>query len=265
MLSLSLRARTSAHTLDHIALARPATRSGSTRTAKFRAIREAGVRRYVLLAGAAKYAKCSEMTPFRFAAAGALLLLSSCSSDATAPTEHPDTGGDLSDVIYVGEVTDEALDRLLDATPTDDPRHALKIDSPDLSAPLPQDSAATFAYSPASEATRAPNHRRVPARQQPSKWQRAVHALGKFLSPEGTAYAHGAPYNGTAYYLVISDADSKTRLQVFTSETSFTPEAVDWQNLAQAPQPLKLEITSAYFEQNEIPAGEGPFVGGTFP
>ena len=216
-----------------------------------------------LLAGAAKNAKWYEMIPFRLAAAGALLLLlSSCSSDSTVPSDHPDTGGDLSDVIYVGGVNDEALDRMLDGTPKEDPRQAVVVDSPDLSTPLPQASAATFTFHLASEATYVPGLRR---RSPPSKWQRAVHALGRFLSPEGTAHAHGAPYNGTAYYLVISDADSKTRLQVFTPETSFTPGAIDWQNLVQAPQPLKLEITSAFFEENDVPADGGPFVGGTFP
>jgi hypothetical protein len=202
------------------------------------------------------------MIPFRLAAAATLLFsLSSCSSDSDAHVDHPDTG----DVIYVGGVTDEALDNLLAATPKDDPRQAVSVDSPDLSAPLPQDSAATFTYHLASAATRAPSHGRGPARNQHSKWQRAFHALGQFLSPVGTAHAHGAAYNGNAYYLVISDADSKTRLQVFTPETSYTPTAIDWQNLAQAPQPLKLEITSAFFEENAIPADGGPFVGGAFP
>jgi len=62
---------------------------------------------------------------------------------------------------------------------------------------------------------------------------------------------------------VISDADGKQRLQVFTTQTSFTAEAVDWQNLVQAPQPLAIEITSAYFQTND--PVDGPFVGGPFP
>jgi len=64
---------------------------------------------------------------------------------------------------------------------------------------------------------------------------------------------------------VITDADSKPKLQVFTPDTSFTPEAADWQNLVQARQPLKLEITWAIFERNDIPADGGPFVGGMYP
>jgi hypothetical protein len=203
------------------------------------------------------------MNPYRPRAAFALLLLlSSCSSNGDAPThQHQPDGQDISDVIYVGDVTDEALKRLLGAEAKDDPRQALTVDSPDLSAPLPADKAATFEFHLASAATVAPGLRPEPVRNHPSKWQRAAHDFLQLLTPVRIAHAHGAPYNGTAYYLVIRDADEKQRLQVFTSETSFTPEAVDWQNLVQAPQPLTLTITSAYFEVNNVPADGGPFIG----
>jgi hypothetical protein len=204
------------------------------------------------------------MNPYRRRAAFVLLLgLCSCSSNASAPT---DPGGqDISDVIYVGGVTDEALERMLDVTPKEDPRQALVVESPDLSAPLPADSAATFEFHLASTAQRAPVVPVGPVGSQPSKWQRSFREFVHLLAPVRIAHAHGAPYNGTAYYLVITDADSKQRLQVFTTETSFTPEAVDWQNLVQARQPLTLTITSAFFEDNDVPASGGPFVGGTFP
>ena len=77
----------------------------------------------------------------RSAACLLLLALASCSSDNTSP---PPVEHDLSDVIYVGEVTDEALRYLLAATPKNDPQQVVIIDSPDLSAPLPKDSPATF-------------------------------------------------------------------------------------------------------------------------
>jgi hypothetical protein len=35
--------------------------------------------------------------------------------------------------------------------------------------------------------------------------------------------------------------------------------------LANAQQPLTLSITWAQFEENNIPANSGPFVGGTLP
>jgi hypothetical protein len=199
----------------------------------------------------------------RSAACLLLLALASCSSDNTSappPVEH-----DLSDVIYVGEVTDEALTYLLAATPKNDPQKVVIMDSPELSMPLPKDSPATFQFRLASPLTRAPGRQLIPARTPASSWRRPLHELLQFLAPERIAHAHGEPYSGPAYYLVITDADSKQRLQVFTPETSFTPEAVDWQNLVQAPQPLKLEITSAFFGENRVTLDGGPFVGGIFP
>ncbi len=167
-------------------------------------------------------------------------------------------------MIYVGGATDEALKRLLDVAPKNDAKHVVIIDSPDLKAPVPKDSPATLQFHLVGETTRAPGLRPRPAGPPPSKWQRSFHELLELLAPERIAHAHGTPYNGTAYYLVITGADSKQILQLFTAQTSFTPEAVDWQNLVQAPQPLTLDVTSAFFDENDIPAGEGPFVGGSF-
>jgi hypothetical protein len=219
----------------------------------------------VAVARGSKSAKSCEMNLHRRQAAFALLLvLSSCSSDASDTHDHP-SDQDISNVIYVGGVTDEALKRLLDATPKEDQAQALVVGSPDLSAPLPADQAATFEFHLASTAKRAPLVPILRGQSRPSTWQRSFHELVQFLTPVRTAHAHGAPFNGTAYYLVVSDADSKSILQVFTTETSFTPEAVDWQNLVQARQPLTLTITSAFFEANDVPTGGGPFVGGRFP
>ena len=208
------------------------------------------------------------MNSHRRRAAGLLLLgLSSCSSNASAPTGQQGPVGeqDISDVIYVGGVTDEALVRLLAITPKNDARHAVIVDSPDLTAPLAKDSAAMFQFHLADQQTRAPGHHVRPIAAPVSIWLRSFHELVRFSSPERIAHAHGAPYNGPAYYLEITDADSKPRLQVFTTATSFTPEAVDWQNLVQAPQPLSLEVTSAIFEDNSIRADGGPYLGGVFP
>jgi hypothetical protein len=194
-----------------------------------------------------------------------VLLLASCSSNSSDSTDHHEPAGEqnIDDVIYVGEVTDEALVRLLDGTPKNDPRQAVIIDSPDLSVPLSKDSPATLQFHLASQASRAPLLQGPSAPPRPG-WQRSLHEFLRLLAPEGVAHAHGAAYNGPAYYLVITGADSKQVLKVFTPKTSFTPEALDWQHLAEAPQPLRLEITSAFFDANSIGQDGGPFVGGTF-
>lgn len=206
------------------------------------------------------------MTSLRLRPAFAcLLLLASCSSNSDTKADHPDAGEDISDVIYVGGVTDEALENMLAITPKNDAHQVMVIAAPDLSAPVPAESAATFEFHPASEAHYSPAPRLAPARHTGSNWQHVVHEVVQFLSPVRVAHAHGEPYNGSAYYLVFSDAKSNTQLQVFTTKTSFTPESVDWQNLVQAAQPLSLTITSAFFDDNAVPIDGGPFVGGTFP
>lgn len=167
-------------------------------------------------------------------------------------------------MIYVGEPTDEALERMLDITPKTDPRHAAVVDSPDFSAPVSKDSPATFQFHLVGETAHTPGTGFAPSNHAPSKWRRGLHDFLQLLTPVRVAHAHGEPYNGTAYYLVITDKDSKTLLQVFTSETAYTPESVDWQHLVDAPQPLTLEITSAFFESNSVPADGGPYAGGKF-
>ena len=199
---------------------------------------------------------------------GVLLLAAGCSGKSSAPTEHgnPTTSLDTSTVIYVWGVTDEALLRLLSATPKNDPRQSLVIDSPVSDAPAPKETPQPFLFHPASQALgAAPALRRGPAPHMPRTGLGLFRELAHFLAPERVAHAHGAPFNGTAYLLVVADAASKTQLAVFTNQTSYVPTTEAWKSLAQAPQPLTLTITSASFDLNEIPIDGGPFVGAASP
>jgi hypothetical protein len=193
-------------------------------------------------------------------------LLAACSSNSSGPTTQTSPGAqpDIRNVIYVGSASDEALPRLLAVTPKNDPRQAVILDSPDQTAPLALDSAVTFEFHSASQALRAPGPHLEPTATPSFKWRRSFHELLQWLTPERTAYAHLPPYNGWAYYLVVSDKDGKQILQVFTPDTSFSPEQTDSDNLKSAPQPLTLTITSAFFDEGSIPTDGGPFVGGTF-
>lgn len=206
------------------------------------------------------------MNLHRSGAFGVLLLLASCSSKASAPTGQntPVSPLDISDVIYASGATDDALRRLLDATPKDDARQYVVIDSPDINAPVPKDSSATLTFHLASQAAQVPALRVKPERLPTPAWQRSFHELLQLLGPPRVAHAHGTPYNGTAYFLVFTDADSKRMLRFFTGQTSYAPDTDTWQTLAQAAQPLSLEISSAFFEENEIPEDGGPFIGGKF-
>ena len=191
-----------------------------------------------------------------------LVLLTGCSSSSS--NDHAPAGPqDISQVIYVGGTTDEAILHLLDATAKNDPQRVLDLDSPDLTAPVAKDSPATFQFHSLGPSTRVPDLRLGPVPQS-SRWRRSWHEFVDLVSPERIAHAHGAAFNGTAYYLVFSDANAKQKLQVFTSDTSYVPETDAWQSLTTAPQPLTLEITWASFEANDIPQGSGPFAGGKF-
>ncbi len=195
-----------------------------------------------------------------------LLLLAACSSNTDAASNQPATAGlpDISNVVYVGGATDEALLHLLTATAKDVAAQRAILDAPDLSSPLAPDSPPTLSFHLASQTAHLPRPGAKPTAPAGSSWPRPLRELLRFLGPERVAYAHGTPYNGTAYLLVISDASAKPALRVFTNQASYTPDASVWQSLALAPQPLSLSITSAFFEENNIPEDGGPFVGGSF-
>lgn len=200
------------------------------------------------------------MLPRRRAALALLLALSSCSSDSSVPERtEPGAAPDVEDVVYVGGTSDEALERLLDAKPKDDPSQYVIVDAPDLSTPIPADTPAAFEYHLASEASRV---RALPP--APPAWQRPLRELLKLLGPPRVAYAHGVPFNGQGYFLELLDADAEPVLRVFTAKTSYMPAAEAWQTLVNAKQPLSLRVTSAFFENNDIRSDGGPYVGGSF-
>lgn len=196
-----------------------------------------------------------------FGVAGLALAAFGCSDDDGAdPAAHGN--GDLSDVVYAGLVTDEALEQLLDRTPKDIPAQRLVIDSPQNGETLSKDAPAALAFHSAVtgrlEQRPRPQHYTAPDFRA-----RFVSDLVGLFGPIRAAHAHGTPYNGVAYFLEISDARGSDALRIFTDQTSHQPAGVEWAALADLPQPLTLTITSALFEENKIPSDGGPFLGGT--
>jgi len=166
--------------------------------------------------------------------------------------------------VYVGAVTDEALNRMLDLSASDVASHHVVLDTPAEGAVLPKDTPASFSFHPVSASGRLldrPRHERF-AGARPRARGPLLQLWGS-LQLEGVAFAHGTPFNGTAYLLDFIDASSQIELRVFTDQTSYTPDAASWARLAAAPKPLSLVVTSAIFEENEIAVDDGPFVGGT--
>lgn len=188
-------------------------------------------------------------------AAAAAACLVGCAGGDDATLMPP---GDPPVLVYVGAATDEALARLLDQAAKEDAAHRLLVDTPAAGARLDADTPVTITFSSADTAAVAPRLRR------PGRGPSVLAELFALFGPERRAHAHGTPFNGTGYLLQIDDAAKRVRLRVFTDQTSYTPPADLYAQLAAAaPQPLTLTITWAAFEANAIPADGGPFLGAT--
>lgn len=187
------------------------------------------------------------------------VLLAGCSDDEQHA--HPEDEHELSDVVFVGKATDEALEYLLDRPAKDSESERLTIDSPEAGATLSKDEAPTIAYHSAVSGRLEPRPLAPSPYVRPPWPRRAIDELVGLFGPLRSAHAHGAPFSGLGYYLELVDGDGKRLLRVFTDERSYTPELATWSQFADVAQPIELTIVSAAFEQNEIPSGGGPFLG----
>lgn len=160
------------------------------------------------------------------------------------------SGPDLSDVVYEGLATDEALLAYLDATPEVDAAHAAVVDAPTDGGTLASGAAITW-HLPSGTASVAPAPRR-----SPRGWSAP---LREVVGPERSAFAHGDPLNGLAYLVELSSGGD-TVYRVFTTDPSHTPDAAHFAMLSG--KAVEICVSSAIFEQNEIAPDGGPFVGG---
>jgi hypothetical protein len=182
---------------------------------------------------------------------------------STAPANEP---SDVN-VVYVGAPTDEALDYLLALDPSPSPT-VLVVDSPTAGATLP---AANFTISYHEPASASLQQKRFdssfPLLFGRESGQNARSRRHSTPGAEGifewlnvrAAHAHGVPYSGTAYLLEVRNKDGATVLEVFTDQLGYEPTEAEKSWLQAAPGPLRLEIISAYFEQNEVTLDGGPF------
>ncbi|WP_437943174.1 hypothetical protein WMF27_28830 [Sorangium sp. So ce281] len=177
----------------------------------------------------------------------------------------------LSDVIFEGGATDEALEALLAVEPKDEPSQGTVFDAPEDGAMLPGDAAPTLTFHVAGAAQRtapraAPTLRLAAAaapgaRELAAPGASIVAELGALLGPARAAWAHGTPINGRAYFLVFTTAERELLLRVFTTKLSYTPDAAAWDKLRAAGGPITVSVISALFENNRIVQGGGPFTG----
>jgi hypothetical protein len=178
----------------------------------------------------------------------------------TAPAGAGGGGSDdLTDVIYEGGATDEALEALLAQTTEDDAAEGTRFLAPAEDAALDAATPASFEWAVGTTAQSAPSPTRPPA--SPAREEGLLErAVGVLLGVK-TAHAHGTPVNGRAYFLVLGTASSPKLVRVFTTNLSYTPAAAVWQRLVDAGEPITGSITNAIFEDNRVAQGGGPFAG----
>jgi hypothetical protein len=200
-------------------------------------------------------------TPVKASILGLGLLFLGCSEDSG--DDHPEHPAELTDVVYVGRTTDEALASMLDRNVKDSEAQRLVIDSPVADAVLSKDEPALISYRSAISGSLSPREP-TPGHYVAPHWtKRALTDLVNLVGPVRSAHAHGTPFSGLAYFLEVDDADGNHVLRVFTDQASYQPESVTWAALPDFSQPLTLTIVSAIFENNAVVTDGGPHLGGS--
>jgi hypothetical protein len=174
--------------------------------------------------------------------------LAACTSSAPAAPDPASPG-----VTFQGSATDAALTAMLALQPSDDPALAAYFDTPKNLSELPATPVATFTWHDGQ----ASAMRLLP---RPAKRGSFTGVLADLLG-EGTARAQGPAMSGPGYLLAFSVLDTGEALfRVFTSATSYTPDAASWAKVATGNW-TQLQITSATFTDDEVAANGGPYSG----
>lgn len=63
------------------------------------------------------------------------------------------------------------------------------------------------------------------------------------------------------HLLVFSSASHSNLLQVFTTLSEYTPDAVAWKKLTDAGEPITVDLTTGTFVGADLPEDGGPFIG----
>jgi len=173
-----------------------------------------------------------------------VLAFSCTACSSPAPPAPPPS---YSDVTFQGSATPVALTAMLADKASDAPTLAAYFDNPKNLAELPGTPIITFRWHDGQSGAM----RLLPR-------PRAKSAFAGVLSDllgERSAYAGGPSMTGKGYLLVFGTLDGDQPLfRVFTSATSYTPDATAWSKIAVGTW-TKLQITSATFGDDEVTAG----------
>jgi hypothetical protein len=171
-----------------------------------------------------------------------------CGTGAPAPDPA------LAGVVFVGGADEPALEQLVGATPATDASKGVVIDYPPTDTILDAATVVTFRWHAPAAAARVPTFPFSPPAEGAPRWLRDL------LGPERAAHA-GDSMNGAGYYLIFATDTKPELLRVFTTLTSYTPDAAAWKTLSSAMVWTQLTIASAAFQDDQLVPGEGPFVG----
>lgn len=169
-----------------------------------------------------------------------------------AETQAP-PGEPIGDVIYGGVATDEALQQLLAATPKQVAGKGAVLDTPADGMVVPASAPPSFTWHVGGTASLE-----IRGRARSRGW---VAPLAELVGPPRPAHAHGDPVNGAAYLLVLSTASSDELVRVFTTETSYTPDAATWATMKGAGGAITASVLTAIFDNNQVASDGGPFEG----
>lgn len=225
--------------------------------------------------------------------AGLPMMATGCGGSET--TDDGPTDVDISDVIYEGGATDEALEALVAKPPEDVATEAAILTWPSDGEVLSDAVVPTFWFTVASEsgpgsggagsggtggaggsggslggAGGSGGQGAMLRRDSGFRfgWNDAVvptrepsftELVSNFILP--VAHAHGTPISGRAYFLVIASESNPKLLRVFTTKTEYTPADDLWATLKTEKGELSATITNAIFDENRISQGGGPFQG----
>jgi hypothetical protein len=185
--------------------------------------------------------------------APATLWIGCSSSGGTAPDPEPTPPtpvgyDDIADVIYRPGATDEGLLTLLNARAVTRTSAEPVITAPTEGAELA--ASMTFTYQAGATA------RRRIQRGGARDW-----SLPGWLTLERSAFAHGAPMNGDAFFVAFSTTGHPKFMRIFTQDMSYVPTDAEWQHLATAGDTITLTVTRAIYEENRLTEDGGPYVG----
>ncbi len=176
--------------------------------------------------------------------ASAAIYTPACGDDDDHETSvEPST----SDVVFTEEGGDEALEVMLATGPTVNATKAAAFTSPTEGMSLSGATSPTFSWTVPTTGSNSPLRR---APRLPRE---------RLFGPPRSAHAHGDAVNGAAYFLVFSTPGNDKLLRVFTTKTSYQPDEAAWSRLKGAQGPIKAELITAIFDNNNLAPGGGPF------